>query len=106
MSLHKTPQRERNAIVYQFTDDEGCKEPPVVIIPGMDGVKEDDLRNFYSAEDSEVYHNIRSVSPVAWLSESEKQALRNRKEEWAKKFAEDLAAAHGYRPLLQISGMP
>ena len=98
MSLHKTPQRERNAIVYQFYDDEGKKEPPVVITPGMKGVKEDNLRNFYSAEDSEVYHNIRSVSPVAWLSESEKQALRSRKEEWAKKFAEDFAAAHGYRP--------
>ena len=85
MSLHKTPQRERNAIVYQFYDDEGKKEPPVVITPGMDGVKEDNLRNFYSAEDSEVYHNIRSVSPDAWLSESEKQSLRNKKKEWAQK---------------------
>ena len=96
MSFHKTPQRERHAIRYQFEDGEGRKEPQICITPGRNGVTEADLRNFYSAEDSEVYHNIRSVDPDAWLNEAEKQALRNKKQAWAQKYAAEFAAAYGY----------
>lgn len=98
MSLHKTPRNMRNAICYQFYDADGHKEPAITIVPGKDGVTEVDLSHFYSAEDSEVYHNIRALNPNAWLTEEEKKALRAQKDEWARQYIAEFVAAHGYEP--------
>lgn len=86
MSLHKTPQNKRNAIRYQFYDGEGRKEPLITIVPGKDDVTEIDISHFYSAEDSEVYHNIRALNPNAWLTEADRKALREQKDEWARQY--------------------
>lgn len=98
MLLHKTPQSKRNTIRYQFYDGEGHKEPLIIIVPGKDGVTEIDIGNFYSTEDSEVYHNIRALNPNAWLTEADRKALRERKDEWARQFIAKFEANYGYEP--------
>ena len=98
MSLHKTPQNKRNAIRYQFYDGEGRKEPLITIVPGKDNVTEIDISHFYSAEDSEVYHNIRALNPNAWLTEADRKVLREQKEEWARQYVAKFKADHGYEP--------
>lgn len=98
MSLHKTPRNKRNTIRYQFYDAAGHKEPLITIIPGRDNITEIDLNNFYAAEDSEVYHNIRTLNPNAWHTDAEKKEMQEQKKKWAQDYIAAFQKKHGYEP--------
>ena len=64
--LMKTPSRKRGTYTYRFHKTEtvngrthGITEE-IEIIPGEDGVTEEDIKALYAAEDSEVYYNIKA----------------------------------------------
>lgn len=98
MSTHKTNLNKRNEIRYEVYDEKGNKKPYITIRPGENGVTELDIHNYYTVEDSEVYHNNRALNPNAWLTKEEKRALRAEKEEWANNFIAKFKAEHGYEP--------
>lgn len=97
-NVRKTPHQHRNSIRYQFYDSSGNPEPPVIIMPGKDGVTKEDIRHFYSIEDSEVRYNIRAISPDAWMTKAEHAACQVKKEMWCEEYVRCFLNRFGYAP--------
>lgn len=88
--LVKTPWKKRNTIrYYQFHED--CIEV-TEIEPGDDGVTEEDIRRYYSAEDSEVYYNLKARRPQRTANDKKRIAA------WKKDYIHKFEAEHGYEP--------
>lgn len=88
--LMKTPMAQRKTIKY-YRYHEDCIEV-TEIEPGDDGVTEEDIRQFYSAEDHEVYENLKARRPQR--TTKDKQLIAAWKEEYIRRFT----AEHGYEP--------
>lgn len=86
----KTPMAQRKTIKY-YRYHEDCIEV-TEIEPGDDGVTEEDIRQFYSAEDHEVYENLKARRPQR--TTKDKQLIAAWKEEYIRRFT----AEHGYEP--------
>lgn len=86
----KTPMAQRKTIKY-YRYHEDCIEV-TEIEPGDDGVTEEDIRQFYSAEDHEVYENLKARRPQR--TTKDKQLIAAWKEEYIRSFT----AEHGYEP--------
>ena len=96
--LMKTPSRKRGTYTYRFHKTEtvngrthGITEE-IEIIPGEDGVTEEDIKALYAAEDSEVYYNIKAKRPP--LEDWQKALIEKFKQEYVAKSI----AKHGYAP--------
>jgi hypothetical protein len=96
--LKKTDQRKRYSYTYKFPMREQHDGRNVdfieeyEIIPGQDGVSEEDIKTLYSLEDSEVYFNLKARRPM--LSAKEKEKI----ESWKKNFITAFHTKHGYAP--------
>ena len=88
--LRKTQRKKRNTIRYYHYHDD-CVEV-IEIEPGDEGVTEEDIRHFYSAEDSEVYYNLKARRPQR--NEDEKARIA----EWKADYIRGFKAKHGYEP--------
>lgn len=88
--LMKTPMAQRKTIKY-YRYHEDCIEV-TEIEPGDEGVTEEDIRRFYSAEDSEVYYNLKARRPQR--TDEEKARIEAWKAEYVRRFK----AEHGYEP--------
>ena len=96
MLLHKTPWNRRGAYTYEYFDDDDVRR--VVLRPGENGVTEEDIKRLHAMDDSEVYYNLKAVSPEATLSRLEKRALRTKKDTWAEGYIAGFQAQYGYEP--------
>lgn len=88
--LMKTPMAQRKTIKY-YRYHEDCIEV-TEIEPGDEGVTEKDIRRFYSAEDHEVYENLKVRRPQRTVEEKAEIAA------WQEKYIRDFKAEHGYEP--------
>lgn len=88
--LMKTPMAQRKTIKY-YRYHEDCIEV-TEIEPGDEGVTEEDIRRFYSAEDHEVYENLKARRPQR--TAEEKQRIADWKTDYIRRFR----AEHGYEP--------
>ena len=88
--LVKTPQTQRKTIKYRRYHED-CIEV-FEIEPGDEGVTEEDIRRFYSAEDSEVYYNLKARRPERTAEEKAQIA------EWKKKYIRNFISEYGYAP--------
>jgi hypothetical protein len=88
--LMKTPRRERGNIKYKIYHKD-CIEV-FELFPGEDDVTEIDVKNFYSAEDSEVYYNLKAKRPER--DKWQKEQISEFKAGFNRKFRE----RHGYDP--------
>ena len=80
--LVKTTQAQRKTIKYRIYHED-CIEV-FEIEPSDEGVTEEDIRRFYSAEDSEVYYNIKARRPQRIAEE--KQCIAEWKSDYIRKF--------------------
>ena len=83
MCFHKT--ETVNGRTHGITEE-------IEIIPGEDGVTEEDIKALYAAEDSEVYYNIKAKRPP--LEDWQKALIEKFKQEYVAKSI----AKHGYAP--------
>lgn len=90
--LMKAPLAQRKTIKY-YRYHEDCIEV-TEIEPGNEGVTEEDIRRFYSAEDHEVYENLKSRRPQRTAEEKQRIA------EWKAEYIRRFKAQHGYEPHL------
>jgi hypothetical protein len=96
--LVKTATNKRDTYIYRFYGKEtvGGKEREFIeeieLIPGEDGVTADDVKKLYSAEDSEVYYNLKARRPQR--TDEDKKHIAEWKADYIRKFK----AAHGYKP--------
>ena len=96
--LVKTATKSRNTYVYRFYGKEtiggNTREfiEEVELIPGEDGITEDDIKVLYAAEDSEIYYNLKARRPQR--SSEEKTLIAEWKADYIRKFK----AQHGYAP--------
>lgn len=96
--LVKTAAKNRSTYVYRFYGKEtvggNSREyiEEVELIPGEDGVTEDDIKVLYAAEDSKVYYNLKARRPQR--SAEEKALIAEWKEDYIHKFK----TQHGYEP--------
>jgi hypothetical protein len=96
--LRKTGQKKRSTYTYKFPMrkwQDGRNVDYIEeyeIIPGQDGVKEEDIKTLYSIEDSEVYYNLKARRPM--LSSKDKQKV----EKWKKAFIQNFLCEYGYEP--------
>lgn len=88
--LVKTPWNKRKTIRY-YRYHEDCIEV-TEIEPGDEGVTEEDIRRFYTAEDHEVYENLKARRPQR--TDEDKQRIAAWKADYIHKFK----AKHGYEP--------
>jgi hypothetical protein len=88
--LVKTPWDKRKTIRY-YRYHEDCIEV-TEIEPGDESVTEEDIRHFYSAENSEVYYNLKARRPQR--TDEDKKHIAEWKADYIRKFK----AAHGYEP--------
>lgn len=88
--LMKTPMAQRKTIKY-YRYHEDCIEV-TEIEPGDEGVTEEDIRRFYSAEDHEVYENLKARRPQRTAEE------KQRISEWKAEYIRRFKAEHGYEP--------
>jgi hypothetical protein len=88
--LVKTLWDKRKSIRY-YRYHEDCIEV-TEIEPGDEGVTEEDIRRFYSAEDSEVYYNLKARRPQC--TDEDKKHIA----EWKSTYIRKFKAAHGYEP--------
>jgi hypothetical protein len=88
--LVKTPWGKRKTIRY-YRYHEDCIEV-TEIEPGDESVTEEDIRHFYSAEDSEVYYNLKARRPQR--TDEDKKHIAEWKADYIRKFK----AAYGYEP--------
>ena len=88
--LLKTPRRERGSIKYKIYHKD-CIEV-IELFPGEDDVTEIDVKNFYSAEDSEVYYNLKARKPQ--LEDWQKELI----EKYKADYIRDFEAANHYAP--------
>lgn len=88
--LMKTPTAQRKTIKY-YRYHEDCIEV-TEIEPGDEGVTEEDIRRFYSAEDHEVYENLKARRPQRTAEEKQRIA------EWKAEYIRRFKAEHGYEP--------
>lgn len=80
--LKKTPRKDRNKIVYRFYNEKGTEI--IEIRPGEDGVTEIDLQNFYSAEDHEIYENLKARRPE--LTKEERLEIQKFRKQFISKY--------------------
>ena len=96
--LRKTDQKKRYSYTYKFPMHEQHEGRNVdfieefEIIPGQDGVSEEDIKALYSIEDSEVYYNLKARRPNR--SDKEKREM----ERWKEAFTQNFMRDHGYAP--------
>jgi DNA-directed RNA polymerase specialized sigma24 family protein len=96
--LKKTDQRKRYSYTYKFPMREQHEGRNVdfieefEIIPGQDGVNEEDIKALYSIEDSEVYYNLKARRPNR--DAEEKEMI----ETWKTDFITAFLNEHGYKP--------
>ena len=88
--LMKTPMAQRKTIEY-YRYHEDCIEV-TEIEPGDEGITEEDIRRFYSAEDHEVYENLKARRPQRTAEEKQRIA------EWKAEYVRRFKAEHGYEP--------
>ena len=88
--LMKTPMAQRKTIKY-YRYHEDCIEV-TEIEPGDEGITEEDIRRFYSAEDHEVYENLKARRPQRTAEEKQRIA------EWKAEYVRRFKAEHGYEP--------
>lgn len=88
--LMKTPMAQRKTIKY-YRYHEDCIEV-TEIEPGDEGVTEEDIRRFYSAEDHEVYENLKARRPQRTAEEKQRIA------EWKAEYIRKFKVEHGYKP--------
>lgn len=100
--LRKTDQKKRYSYTYKFPMRERIDNREVdfieefVILPGQDGVKEEDIKALYSIEDSEVYYNLKARRPNRDAEEKKKI------EKWKTDFIMEFICEHGYRPSSEV----
>lgn len=96
--LRKTDQKKRHTYTYKFPMREQHDGRNVdfieefEIIPGQDGVSEEDIKALYSIEDSEVYYNLKARRPNR--DAEEKEMI----ETWKTDFITVFLNEHGYAP--------
>jgi|GEM_PF-496876 len=96
--LVKTATSKRGTYVYRFHGVEtvGGKSREYIeeieLIPGEDGITEDDIKKLYSAEDHEVYENLKARRPGR--TDEEKAYVA----EWKADYIRRFKAEHGYEP--------
>lgn len=88
--LVKTPLAQRKTIKYRRYHED-CIEVWEIKL-GDEGVTEEDIRRFYSSEDSEVYYNLKTRRPKR--TDEEKARIAAWKDDYIRKFK----AAYGYEP--------
>lgn len=87
--LLKTPTNQRGTYKYRFHETETVSgktrdiTEEIEIIPGKDGVTEEDIKVLYAAEDSEVYYNIKARRPP--LEDWQKDLIEKFKQEYIAK---------------------
>jgi hypothetical protein len=96
--LRKTDRKKRSTYTYKFPMREQHDGRNVdfieefEIIPGQDGVSEEDIKALYSIEDSEVYYNLKARRPNR--DAEEKEMI----ETWKTDFITAFLNEHGYKP--------
>lgn len=96
--LKKKSHKERATYIYKFHESETVNgkvheyTEEIEIIPNEDGVTEDNIKAIYSAEDSEVYYNLKAKRPQR--TAEEKQRIAAWKADYIRKFEVE----HGYEP--------
>lgn len=100
--LKKTPRKDRNKIVYRFYNEKGTEI--IEIRPGEDGVTEIDLQNFYSAEDHEIYENLKARRPE--LTKEERLEIQKFRKQFISKYTKKYSRTSGCRkiPWIFVSG--
>ncbi len=88
--LMKTPMVQRKTIKYRCYHED-CIEV-FEIEPGDEGVTEEDIRRFYSAEDSEVYYNLKACRPQRTTEEKAQIAA------WKAEYIRRFKSKYGYAP--------
>lgn len=96
--LVKTASKKRGTYIYRFYGSEtiGGKARTYVeeieLIPGEDDITEDAIKALYSAEDHEVYENLKARRPQR--TAEDKQAIA----EWKAEFIRQFKGQYGYEP--------
>jgi hypothetical protein len=102
--LRKTDQKKRSTYTYKFPMRTWIDNREVdfieefEIIPGQDGVNEEDIKALYSIEDSEVYYNLKARRPNR--DTEEKEMI----ETWKTDFITAFLNEHGYAPSTDYVG--
>lgn len=96
--LVKTAARNRGTYIYRYYGEEtgnGRKREyteEIELIPGEDGITEEDIRALYAIEDHEVYESLKARRPQR--SAKEKAQITGWKADYIRRFK----ARHGYEP--------
>ena len=96
--LVKTASNKRNTYIYKFYGKEtvGGKNREYIeeieLIPGEDDVTEESIKALYTAEDHEVYENLKVRRPQRTAEEKQRIA------EWKVKYIRKFTEKHGHEP--------
>lgn len=97
MNLKKTKQSERGTYRFDLQTTDVLPET-VILIPGKDGVTEEDIAWLHRADDRDVESDKKEIIPEYSLTKSELKARRAMKREYEAKWSREFREKHGYVP--------
>lgn len=97
MNLKKTKRSERGTYKFDLQTTDVLPEN-VILIPGKDGVTEEDIAWLHRADDRDVESDKKEIIPEYSLTKSELKARRAKKREYEKKWSMEFREKHGYEP--------
>jgi len=97
MNLKKTKQSERGTYKFDLQTTDVLPEN-VILIPGKDGVTEEDIAWLHRADDRDVESDKKEIIPEYSLTKSELKARRAKKREYEAKWSREFREMHGYEP--------